>query len=306
MAASPARVAILLSTYNGARFLAAQLDSFVAQSLAEWRLYWRDDGSEDATVAVMQAFAAGAGAGRCEAVAVPGHLGATESFMALLRAAAPAGLPVAFADQDDVWLPEKLALGVAALGAEAGPALYCSRQMLVDDGLAPLGESAPLRRTPCFPAALTQNIATGCTVLLNPAAARLVAGSQAPSGSLHDWWSYLLVAAAGGRVIADPTPTVLYRQHRGNLVGAPRSMRHRARAALQRGPGVFMGVLRAHVAALLSQPELLSGEARRALAVVQRGLSGGVAQRLAALRLPGLCRQTWQETLLFRWWFLIG
>ncbi len=306
MPAPPARVAILLSTYNGARFLAAQLDSLVAQSLPEWRLYWRDDGSSDATVAMMHAFAAGPGAGRCEAVAAPGHLGATESFMALLRAASPVGLPLAFADQDDVWLPEKLALGLAALGADPLAALYCSRQMLVDDGLAPLGESAPLRRAPCFPAALTQNIATGCTVMLNPAAAQLVAGSRPPSSSLHDWWSYLLVAAAGGRVIADPTPTVLYRQHTGNLVGAPRSMRRRAQAALHRGPRMFMGVLRGHVAALLAQPDLLSVEARRTLEVMQRGLSGGPAQRLAALRLPGLCRQTWQETLLFRWWFLIG
>ncbi len=300
------RVAILLSTYNGAPFLPAQLESLAAQSMPDWQLYWRDDGSTDATVAIMDEFASGPGAGRCARVGEPGHLGATESFMALLRHAAPSGLPIAFADQDDVWLPKKLALALDALGAEKTPVLYCSRQVLVDEGLIRLGESAPLLRPPCFPAALTQNIATGCTVVLNPPAARLVAGSHPPSTSLHDWWSYLLVTASGGRVIADPTPTVLYRQHHGNLVGAPPSKRRRARAAMRRGPAVFMAVLRAHVAALLAQPELLSGEARRILAVVDRGLSDGPLARLAALRLPGLYRQTALETMLFRWWFLIG
>jgi hypothetical protein len=303
---SAPRVAVLLSTFNGAPFLPAQLDSIAGQTLADWVLYWRDDGSSDDTVAIIRAFAEGPGAGRCHHVDRPGHLGATESFMALLRAAAPSGLALAFADQDDVWLPEKLELALDALADAPGPALYCSRQLLVDEELAPLGESAPLRRPPSFPAALTQNIATGCTVVLNPAAASLVARSIPPAASLHDWWSYLVVAASGGHVIADATPTVLYRQHGSNLVGAPASTWRRARAAMQRGPGVFMTVLRGHVAALLAHPELLSAEARRVLPILDRALRSGPLGRARALRLPGLNRQTWSETMLFRWWFLVG
>lgn len=303
-AAAP-RVAILLATFNGARFLPAQLQSFVVQSMADWVLYWRDDGSSDGTVAVMEAFAASAGAGRCVHVSEPpGRLGPTGNFMALLRAAAHVGA-VAFADQDDVWLPDKLAIGLGQLG-DAEPTLYCSRQLLVDEELRPLGESAPLRPPPPFPAALTQNIATGCTVLLNQPAAGLIARSRPPSSSLHDWWSYLVVSAHGGRLVTDSTPTVLYRQHRGNVVGAPLSMRQRAVAALRRGPDVFMAVLQAHVAALRAQPDLLSPAALAALETVHRGLRGGMRQRLAALRLGGMQRQTWQETLLFRCWFLLG
>jgi GT2 family glycosyltransferase len=96
------RVAILLSTFNGAPFLPAQLDSIVGQTMTDWVLYWRDDGSSDETVAIMQAFAVGTGAGRCHWVESAGHLGATESFMALLRAAAPSGGALAFSDQDDL------------------------------------------------------------------------------------------------------------------------------------------------------------------------------------------------------------
>lgn len=300
-----ASVAVLLSTRNGARFLPAQLDSLLGQTYADWRLHWRDDGSDDATPALMEAFVHGAGAGRL--VAHPGgQLGVTESFLTLLRTA-DADI-VAFADQDDVWLPEKLARGVAALGAvpAEAPALYCARQVLVDCGLRRLGLSHALRRPPGFPTALTQNIATGCTVMLNRAAARLVAGSRAPSSTLHDWWCYLVVAAAGGRLIMDETPVVLYRQHPGNLVGAPRSLTRRAVAAMRRGPGVFMAVLRHHVAGLREQPHLLSPEAARALDEIDAALRSGPARRLAALRLPGLYRQTWQETLLFRIWFMVG
>ena len=142
-------------------------------------------------------------------------------------------------------------------------------------------------------------------MLLNRAAAGLVASSSPPPATLHDWWSYLGVAAAGGRIVADGDPTVLYRQHGTNAVGAPPSNRRRAIAALRRGPGVFMAVFRAHVAALQAQPGLLSPESRRILDMVAAGLSGGVPAKLKALT-QGLRRQTWAETMLFRCWFLVG
>ena len=294
-------VAILLSTFNGARFLPDQLASIARQTHPAWRLLWRDDGSTDDSIGLVQAFAPG----HCQQLAGQDRLGATASFMALLRAAAP-DETVAFADQDDVWLPEKLARGLAALTPFADrPAIYCARQMLVDSQLQELGLSAPVRPL-AFPAALTQNVATGCTLMLNPAAARLVAESKAPGGTLHDWWSYLVVTARGGALVVDDTPTVLYRQHAANLVGAPRSRRRRAWAALRRGPGVFMNVLRQHVTALRSQPQLLSDENAAILAVIDVGLNDGPWRRFKALRTTGLVRQTRFETFLFRAWFMIG
>ena len=124
--ASGGHVRILLSTYNGAPFLREQLDSFRMQTCDSWSVLWRDDGSTDATEATMAAFAAEVGPDRCRRLAAPaGNLGPRESFLALLRAAAPSLGPrdaVAFADQDDVWLPEKLARGLAALAARAARA----------------------------------------------------------------------------------------------------------------------------------------------------------------------------------------
>ncbi len=306
------RVAILLATYNGAPWLREQLDSLLRQTHDNWVLYWRDDGSGDGTIAILQAFGQRAGQGRCVQVAEPpGRLGATGNFLTLLRSTCGTLSErdmVAFADQDDVWLPQKLERGVAALrrAPRDEPIVYCARQVLVDAGLRRLGVSAPLSRPAGFPASLTQNVATGCTVMLNRPASLLLAASRPSTGTLHDWWAYLLITASGGRLIQDEEPVVLYRQHARNLVGAPASMAWRAIAALRRGPVVFMTVLREHIAALLAQPELISERARAELATLDQALRGSAAQRFAALHMPGLHRQTWPETLLFRCWFLIG
>ena len=273
--------------------------------MPDWRLYWRDDGSADETVAIMEAFAR-AGRGPLRSVAEPGHLGATASFWRCCgrprrpdcRSRSPTrttcGCRRSWRWRWPRWAWRRRRRCIAA--ARCWSTSACKRS----------AKSAPCCRPPGFPAALTQNIATGCTVVLNPAAAAPGRGQPAAAARLHDWWSYLLVTASGGRVIADPTPTVLYRQHRGNLVGAPPSIA--AAGAGRRcaaGPGVFMDVLRR------TWPRCWRNQtccrARRAGA----GRGGPrpirwAACAAAALRLPGLCRQTLLETMLFRWWFLVG
>ena len=284
---------MLLASYNGARYLPALLDSLRAQT-HPWRLLWRDDGSTDATVAMLRA-----SGGR--ELAAGERLGVLGSFLTLLRHAEGT---VAFCDQDDVWLPDKLARAAAALPPD-GPCLYCARQILVDSELRKVGESERVRHAG-FPAALTQNVAAGCTIVMNPQAARLVAASRPPPGTLHDWWSYLLIAASGGRVMCDPQATILYRQHAANVVGAPAGRRRRAVAAARRGPAAFMAQLRAHVAALLDHEGSIGAEAARSLRLVDAALRRGPAARVSALRLPGLARQTRLETAIFRLWFLFG
>jgi glycosyltransferase involved in cell wall biosynthesis len=306
------RVAILLSTFNGERFLASQLASLLDQTFEEWTLYWRDDGSTDGTLAVLEEFSRSAGQGRCVRVQLTGdRLRPTASYLALLAAVRDRladGDMVAFADQDDVWLPEKLARGVTALrdAGNARPALYCARQMLVDEDLHPLGPSLAIRRDPGFPAALIQNVTTGCTLVLNRRAVDLVAASTPPPASVHDWWCYIVVTAAGGRLIADDQATVLYRQHAANMIGSPHSMPRRALAALRRGRAIYLTVLRQHTAALMAQPQLLDAAARAQVTAIHQALQGGPLRRLTVLPMPGLRRQTLLEMLGFWAWFLLG
>jgi Glycosyl transferase family 2 len=306
------RIFILLSTHNGATYLRAQLESLMTQTHANWVLYWRDDGSTDATVTILTEFAETLGSSRCVRILEPTQrLWPAASYMALLRAAAPAlgaSDSVAFVDQDDVWLPDKLARGVAAMtdADRNTPTLYCARLMVVDASLQHIRETSIFPQRCGFPASLTQNIAAGCTIVLNRRAVALVAESMPPSASPHDWWCYLLVTAAGGRVVVDDAVVALYRQHRGNHIGVPPSTMRRAIAALRRGPGVFMNVLRQHLAALIARPDLMCETAQSNVRTLHRALQGNFRQKLRALRLPGLCRQNRLETALFRLWFLIG
>lgn len=303
------RVSILLATYGGEAFLAEQLASLAAQAGVDWRLLWRDDGSADRTVPIMDAFAAAQPPGRVERLAEPaGRCGATRSFLALLAAAPDDGRLYAFCDQDDVWLPGKLARAADRLAATDGaiPTLYCARQQLVGPALEPRGLSPGLRRPPGFRNALVQNIATGCTIVLNARARGLILDSPPPpEGSLHDWWCYLLVTGAGGTVLWDDEPVILYRQHGANTVGASSSASTRLQRALRRGPGAFLSRMTTQARALEGARHLTE-EAQLTLAAVRDLQSGSPVGRLAAWRKAGLYRQGRLEDLLLRAWIALG
>jgi Glycosyl transferase family 2 len=306
------RVFILLSTYNGEPYLPEQLKSLVQQCYGNWQLYWRDDGSSDATVPILSEFTGAVGADRCTRVLEPtGRILPAASFMALLRAVVPILDPadvVAFADQDDIWFPDKLARGIEALATidMTVPTLYCAQLRVVNADLSHIRETRLRPERCCFPASLTQNVATGCTVMMNYSAASLVAESAPTCTPFHDWWSYLVVTAAGGRVLMDDRAVALYRQHPGNFIGIRASLAGRAIAALRRGPMAYMNILRGHVADLLARPMLVGQRNYPVLLEIQEALEGNVLQRVRVLCHADLRRQGWLETLLFRIWFLIG
>jgi glycosyltransferase involved in cell wall biosynthesis len=300
--AEPARttVAILLSIYNGERYLQAQLDSIIGQTYRDWVLLWRDDGSSDGGRRIMQRFAETIGHDRCVELAdTQRHIGATRSFLALLHAATSYPL-ISFCDQDDVWLHEKLARAVVhmlAVPTEV-PALYCARKFVVNANLQLLRESPLVRRPPRFSDALVGNVASGCTVMLNRAAAGWIDAISPPDGSYHDWWSHIVVSAAGGRIIADNMPMMLYRQHGGNALGMSRSFVGRGWRACRRGPAAFVRLIDAHVAALERQRHLLPQSTRDALDAIGPAVRRGWLARLGLVCSGRLRRQTVLETLL--------
>ncbi|MFT8807829.1 glycosyltransferase [Gluconobacter sp.] len=304
---SSRQVAILLSLYNGETYLDAQLGSILAQTHPDWTLYWRDDASDDGSRERMLMFAAGPGQDRCvEITTRHERLGVAGSYAHLLDAIPPTPY-VAFADQDDIWEPQKLEWAIDAVSRRPAekPTLYCARQYLTDADLVIFQESAALRRRPDFPASLTQNIATGHTVLLNAATHRLMRNNPPPPSVLHDWWAYLLTAAAGGDVIFDNRCVSYYRQHAHNTVGATGSFLRRGWAAWRRGPKVFMTIFRSNVTHLLSQPENLSPPAQRLLTDIAAART--FPGRLGTLfRYRNLRRQRFSETTVFRLWYLFS
>ena len=293
------KVAVLISTYNGEAFLAAQLDSLLAQTGVEVEVFVRDDGSSDVTLAILERYAR-----HWPQLARPitgPNLGPAASFMSLL-AAAPEGFDgYAFCDQDDVWLPEKLARAMSGLAGADGPALYCSRVMCVDRALRPLGP-APIKRDGRFEHLLFENIAFGVTVVMNPAAAALVRARPPSSGFImHDWWCALAVSGFGA-VIYDPQPRVLYRQHGQNQIGqAPGRVGEWARLArlFARAPRRFWPV-HAQAAEFLRLfgPDLDPGRRRLVEALVESKRSLGV--RIAYAASGDIRRADWLGAVVAR------
>jgi hypothetical protein len=107
-------------------------------------------------------------------------------------------------------------------------------------------------------------------------------------------------------VVGDPEPTILYRQHGGNTIGAASSRLRRGIAAARRGPRPFMRDFARHLDCLAAHADVLSPAAIRDVELLRNAINGGLLRRLAGLRLPGLQRNHWSEGLLFRLWFLIG
>lgn len=297
-------VRILMATRNGAAHLAAQLDSLRDQTHADWELWAGDDGSTDATPDILARFAAdeaaAAGApGRAVRILPGPGAGSARNFLALLSHPDldPGAGPVAFADQDDVWLPHKLARALAALeaGAPGRPAVYASRSLLTGPALENPRPSRLFGAGASFGNALVQNVLPGNTIVLNAAAAGLLAraapAAAAAGVPFHDWWIYQVMAGAGARLVIDPEPGLYYRQHGGNLMGANSGAAGAlGRAGLILG-GRFSDWIDRNLAALGAVEDLLTPEARATLAgfAALRGRAGpGAVRGMARL---GIRRQ---------------
>lgn len=296
------RVCILLGLYNAGEALAEQLESFVEQTHADWDLLASDDGSTDGTVPAMEAFARrmGTQGRRVELADGPGT-GATANFMSLLERSPEGAAWLALSDQDDVWLPDRLSRGLAALSSVPYglPALYCSRTWVADANLARRRLSIRFLRPPSFRNALVQNIASGNTILLNRSAAALArveapraAATARPGTGLHDWWLYQIVTGAGGRVVHDPEPTLLYRQHGGNLVGSNDGNVARFARIRMLLAGRFRDWNAANILALKASSSRLTPENRAILEGFSRMRESGLFGRLLELRRLGLYRQS--------------
>lgn len=225
----PPAVEVLVSTYNGAKYISAQLQSILAQDYENITILVRDDGSTDGTREILEHYARNHGV----YVHFGDNIGIGQSFFTLLSLSSPHSEYVSFCDQDDVWFPHKISRAVEALRGQDAPALYCSRAKITDENLKELGFSPLPRRPLGFANALIENIAIGCTVVLNRGAREVLALGFPALAVNHDRWAYQVVSAFG-KVIHDPEPTLLYRQHHDNVTGMGANSLQRLRRKVSR------------------------------------------------------------------------
>ena len=220
-------IAILLATYNGEKYLREQLDSLFSQTFIDFVIYVRDDGSSDSTMDILLEYES-----KLANIVIFNdsnkHIGACSSFMWLLeKVDAPYYM---FCDQDDVWFSSKIQLSFDAIKSEeyrsADKAVLVHSDLIVTDNSLKVISKSLWENDKTSPLKITQkylrivNYVTGCTMLFNRKARDLAITERNNYILMHDFWIAISVDSSNGIIVSLPIPTIYYRQHGNNAVGA--------------------------------------------------------------------------------------
>ncbi len=297
-------LSVALCTYNGERFLAEQLASIAGQSRRPDELILCDDGSADATVALATQFA--------QSAPFPVHvevnsanLGSTRNFDRAIRLCR--GEIIALADQDDVWLPNKLATLERTLREKPAAGLAFSDADMVDPTLRPLGrrlweaiefsrrEQRRFRAGQAFPLLLRRDRVTGATLAFRSRYKDLIL--PIPPEWIHDAWIALLIAAVAP-LVQISEPLILYRQHPAQQVGERASglvaqyriARAMGEAGLRKVTARFAQALER----LHGHPALSSDTIQALESKVQHAQARAAMRERNTWRLPLILREAWR------------
>ena len=211
------KVCVLLSTFNGEKYLEEQIESLLIQQNIKLHIIARDDGSSDSTVEILKKYS-----DKYDNFEYyqGSNVRPAKSFFDLI-VHAPEADYYAFCDQDDVWDKDKLYVAVCMLEKEDNkkPNMYYSNLRIVDQNLnfyrlSHVQPSIQDNKYSC----LTEDMATGCTVVFNKVAAEYVRSGTPEYCSMHDTWIYM-ICKFFGTTVYDFEAHISYRQHGNNVVG---------------------------------------------------------------------------------------
>lgn len=217
------KIAVLLSTFNGEKYLEQQLNSLFEQSYKSFEIIARDDRSSDGTLSILKSY-------NIRIIESNKNLGAKESFIELLKYAFENtdAEYFMFCDQDDVWKKDKIEKTLIKMQeiekeSEFKPILVHTNLEVVDNELKRISNSLweyeqILPQYNTFNRLVMQNTITGCTVMINRELA-LKSLFIPTSAIMHDWWIGLIVSKFGVVSYLNES-TILYRQHSNNTIGA--------------------------------------------------------------------------------------
>lgn len=210
------KVAILLATFNGEKYLLDQLKSLESQKDVTLSVFANDDGSTDQTQSILNAWFK---KGVIKEITYTNGVGSTKAFSKLLEKNHDFDY-IAFCDQDDIWESTKLVDLIREMDSinTQIPQLAFSRRTFIDSKNSVIGSSKRLSKAPSFANALVENIAPGNTILLNREAAKLVNVFFTNSICHYDSFTYLIISAFGRCIFVDKA-LVRYRIHSENSIG---------------------------------------------------------------------------------------
>lgn len=212
------KLAVLMSTYNGAYYLREQIDSILYQKCCvPFDLWVRDDGSSDDTCKILEEYAK---EGKLQWYTGE-NLKPAKSFLDLIRHC-PGYDYYAFSDQDDIWYIDKLQKGIDCIRNVSVPAMSFTNAHLVDRHLASLGRN--VHRNPPntdFYSVTCGAGVMGCTIVFNNSLAMLIQTANMPQNLImHDSYLAIICTLHDGKIFYDHTPSMDYRQHGNNVCGS--------------------------------------------------------------------------------------
>lgn len=201
------KVAVLISSYNGEKYLKEQLDSILRQTYQNIEIVIRDDGSKDATTEIIKAYQKE----HDNIILQEGeNLGFLKSFFKLLEFENADYF--AFCDQDDVWLENKIELAVQALNQadDSKPNMVFGNSDYYDEAMNLIGKGEN-HKTFSFKNSLYECVAQGMTTTINNEARKTILANIPEKCLFHDWWTYMICSGMGNVLYNDET-VVKYRR----------------------------------------------------------------------------------------------
>ena len=285
--------AIVLAYRDGEKYVGEQIKSIHRQTYGRFHIYVYDDASPlpfDAFAKERRIDLRKTTISRRQR-----NVGLHANFLKGLAESGDSHAYYAFSDQDDIWHDDKLARAVAWLERQPdGPALYFSSMRIVDSaGRKPIAKPVLFTRPITFANALVQSLVSGNALVMNKAARDLVVNtSRTTRVTHHDWWSSLIIAGAGGNIHFDPEPSIDYRQHESNDLGANLGITRKIRRNIWWLGGRFRQFTDTNVAALDKHRKLLTPENRCILDQFAAARRAWLPARIIGLRRSGISRQS--------------
>ncbi|CFQ42457.1 alpha-L-Rha alpha-1%2C3-L-rhamnosyltransferase [Yersinia frederiksenii] len=291
-------IAILMGTYNAEKFLEQQLKSIENQSVKNWSLWVSDDGSRDATLAILERYQRKWKPGQLNILSGP-QRGFAQNFMSLVCNIEIIADYFSFSDQDDIWEEDKLERALNALSVVPlnQPSLYCSRTRLVDEMNIEIGFSPLCLKSAGFRNALVQSLGGGNTMLFNDTSRKLLLQAGSVDVVSHDWWVYIAVSACGGAIIYDSYPSLRYRQHQYNLVGTNTGCRQKLIRLKRLWKGEFQSWIDRNISALNLLNKNITLISKQRLEVFSAARRAPLLIRLFGLKKSGIYRQNFLGNL---------
>lgn len=304
------KILVLISTYNGEKYLKEQLESIRAQRGVEVRILVRDDGSKDNTINLLKDFSKSYPS-LIEDVISGNNVGSTASFSELMRVAyedySEDFQYYAFADQDDFWLEDKLNRAMLRLKDldETKPNMYCSNKIIVDSNLNKIEGILSPKIELTKGRALARNIATGCTMVFNKRALELFATHKTEYIKIHDH-AIFLICTFLGNVIYDNEAFILYRQHGHNQLGGMDTFKDRMRDRLRKKGKLNEHLLERTAKAFKDAYHDLLSEEDIKLIQVMSSYRDGFSNRLRLFFNKDISKERFEENVFFKLKVLLG